>query len=125
MITAAHPFLMFQGQARDALEFYARAAPGLKVMMLETATDGMVARARFALAGLEVMVFDSPPVHDFGFTPSFSIFLTVDGPQEVDPLADALAEGGKVLMPAGAYPFAQRYAWVQDRFGVSWQISAA
>lgn len=125
MITAAHPFLMFQGQARDALDFYARTAPGLKVTMLETAPDGTVARARFALPGLDVMVFDSPPVHDFGFTPSFSIFLTVDGPEAVDPLADALADGGKVLMPAGTYPFAARYAWVQDRFGVSWQVSAA
>lgn len=125
MITAAHPFLMFQGQARDALDFYARTAPGLKVTMLETAPDGTVAKARIALAGLDVMVFDSPPVHDFAFTPSFSIFLTVDGPEAVDPLADALADGGKVLMPPGAYPFAARYAWVQDRFGVSWQVSAS
>jgi predicted 3-demethylubiquinone-9 3-methyltransferase (glyoxalase superfamily) len=125
MITAAHPFLMLQGQGREALDFYAATVPGLTVTMLEPAPDGTVARARFAIAGLEVMAFDSPPVHDFSFTPSTSIFLSVDGPEAVDPLADALAEGGKVLMGADAYPFAARYAWVQDRFGVSWQISAA
>lgn len=125
MIIAAQPFLMFQGQGRKALDFYAATVPGLTVTTLETAPDGTVARARFAIAGLEVMAFDSPPVHDFGFTPSFSIFLTVDGPEAVDPLADALADGGKVLMPPGAYPFAARYAWLQDRFGVSWQVSAA
>ena len=124
MITAAHPFLMFQGRCREALDVYAATIPGLTVTMLEAAPDGTVARARFAVAGLEVMAFDSPPVHDFGFTPAMSLFLTVEGTNEVDGLAEALmADGGKPLMPPDAYGFSSRYAWVQDRFGVSWQIN--
>jgi predicted 3-demethylubiquinone-9 3-methyltransferase (glyoxalase superfamily) len=91
---------------------------------LDRKPDGTVAMARLAVGGLEVMANDSPPVHDFDFTPSTSIFLTVEGPEEVDRLAGALGEGGKTLMPADDYGFSRRFGWVQDRFGVSWQVNA-
>ena len=80
--------------------------------------------ARLSIAGLEIMANDSPPVHDFDFTPSSSTFLTVEGPDQVDALAAALGEGGKALMPPDDYGFSRRFAWVQDHFGVSWQINA-
>ena len=79
--------------------------------------------ARLALPGLEIMANDSPPVHDFDFTPSTSTFLTVESAETVDALAVALSPGGKLLMPADDYGFSRRFAWVQDRFGVSWQIN--
>ena len=123
MITAAHPFLMFQGACEEALTFYAATVPGAHITTLEKKNDGTVAMARLAVAGLEVMAFDSPPVHAFGFTPAFSLFLTVDAEDEVDRLAGALGEGGAVMMPPGAYGFSRRFAWVQDRFGVSWQVN--
>jgi len=123
MITAAAPFLMFTGRCEEALGFYAAALPGCRIVSLEKKPDGTVAAARLAVAGLEVMAFDSPPAHPFDFTPSFSIFLTVDDAGEVDRLAAALGEGGKALMPPDAYDFSRRFAWVQDRFGVSWQIN--
>jgi len=125
MITAAAPFLMFQGQCEDALTFYAGTIPGARIVAMEKKSDGTVAMAGLAIAGLEIMANDSPPVHDFDFTPSTSTFLTVDAPEDVDSLAAALGEGGKALMPPDAYGFSRRFAWVQDRFGVSWQINAA
>lgn len=125
MITAAAPFLMFQGQCENALTFYVGAIPGAQILSIDRKPDGAVAMARLSLAGLEIMANDSPPVHDFGFTPSTSIFLSVDEREDVDALASALGEGGKALMPPDDYGFSRRFGWTQDRFGVSWQINAA
>lgn len=123
MIVTAAPFLMFQGACEEALGFYARVIPGARIVMLDKKPDGTVAMARLSVGGLEIMANDSPPVHDFDFTPSSSTFLTVDAAEDVDTLAEALGEGGKLLMPPGAYGFSKRFAWAQDRFGVSWQIN--
>ena len=124
MITAAAPFLMFQGRCEEALTFYADAIPGARIAALDRKPDGTVAMARLSIAGLEIMANDSPPVHAFDFTPSSSTFLTVDAPEDVDTLAAALGDGGKALMPPDDYGFSRRFGWVQDRFGVSWQINA-
>lgn len=123
MITAAAPFLMFQGKCEEALTFYAATVPGVRIAALDRKPDGTVAMARLAVAGLDIMANDSPPVHDFDFTPSTSIFLTVDAAADVDALATALGEGGTMLMPPDGYGFSRRFAWAQDRFGVSWQIN--
>ncbi|HEV2081260.1 MAG TPA: VOC family protein [Brevundimonas sp.] len=124
MIAAAAPFLMFQGRCEEALTFYAAAVPGARIVTLDRKPDGQVAMARMAIAGLEIMANDSPPVHDFDFTPSTSTFLSVESADEVDALAAALAaDGGSALMPAGDYGFSRRFAWVKDRFGPSWQIN--
>lgn len=123
MITAAAPFLMFQGRCEEALTFYAATLPGCRIVSLERKPDGTVAMARLSIGGLEILANDSPPVHDFDFTPSTSTFLTVESAEEVDRLTAALGEDGKVLMPANDYGFSQRFGWAQDRFGVSWQIN--
>jgi predicted 3-demethylubiquinone-9 3-methyltransferase (glyoxalase superfamily) len=124
VIAAAAPFLMFQGRCEEALTFYAAAVPGARIVTLDRKPDGQVAMARMAIAGLEIMANDSPPVHDFDFTPSTSTFLSVESADEVDALAAALAaDGGSALMPAGDYGFSRRFAWVKDRFGPSWQIN--
>ena len=124
-MTTAHPFLMFQGRCAEALDFYAATLPETHILSLDRKPDGTVAMARLSIAGLEIMANDSPPVHDFTFTPSTSTFLGLDDPDQLDALATALAADGKVMMPADNYGFSRRFAWVQDRFGVSWQINAA
>ena len=123
MITAAAPFLMFQGRCEEALTFYAATLPGCRIVSVDRKPDGTVAMARLSIGGLEILANDSPPVHDFDFTPSTSTFLTVESAEEVDRLTAALSEDGKVLMPANDYGFSQRFGWAQDRFGVSWQIN--
>ncbi len=123
MITAAAPFLMFTGRCEEALTFYAATLPGCRILSMDRKPDGTVAMARLSVAGLEIMANDSPPVHDFDFTPSSSTFLTVESAEEVDALAEALGAGGRLLMPPDDYGFSRRFAWAQDRFGVSWQIN--
>lgn len=123
------PFLMFEGQAEEAMRFYAETFSGAEIVTLEHHEEGDpgsgVLTGLVRIAGKDVRCFDSPVQHQFGFTPAVSLFVDCESAEEVDRLAGALAEGGSVLMGAGEYPFAARFAWVADRFGVSWQLSTA
>jgi len=123
------PFLMFIGKAEAAMTFYTSLFSGSEILDIthygagEMGAEGSVKLARMKLANQEVICIDSPPVHDFDFTPSFSLFVELESEAEIDRVYAALSEGGKDLMPLGEYPFATKYAWLNDRFGVSWQLS--
>lgn len=128
MTLTVRPFLMFQGGlCREALDFYAANLPGMTLGEIahfpDAANAHLIMTASFQVGDQMVMCNDSPIPHAFGFTPSLSLFVTVDEEAEVDRLADALAAGGAFLMPAGDYGFSRRFAWVNDRFGVSWQVN--
>jgi predicted 3-demethylubiquinone-9 3-methyltransferase (glyoxalase superfamily) len=69
------------------------------------------------------MAIDSAAPHQFTFTPAMSLFVTCDTEEETEKVFEKLAEGGMVMMALGAYPFSKKFGWVQDRFGVSWQVS--
>jgi predicted 3-demethylubiquinone-9 3-methyltransferase (glyoxalase superfamily) len=114
--------IMFQeGQAREAAEFYAGLTDDGEVLSISEESGSVLASVR--LAGHELVIFDSPMKHDFDMTPAVSNFLVTDSADQVDELFEKLADGGNVFMPVGEYPFAQRYGWCVDRFGMSWQIS--
>ncbi|WP_309086353.1 VOC family protein [Chelativorans sp.] len=126
------PFLMFQGgRAEEAMRFYVSAIPNSRIEQIERygpgedGPEGTVKQALFTLNGRAFMCFDSPVSHAFTFTPSISLFTTCDSPEEVDEVYGKLSEGGEVLMPLDTYPFSPRFAWIADRFGVSWQITVA
>ena len=123
----ATPFLMFQGEAKDALALYRDVFPDYEELLLqehpEGARAGQIAMARIRVGGLEIMLNDSPPVHAFTFTPSTSTFIDCDDEAQLRALAEKLAEGGGVMMPVDNYGFSALFAWVADRFGVSWQIN--
>lgn len=129
MKTTVTPFLMFTGRAEEALRWYVSVLPGSSIESLtHHGADGMgeegkVLQAVAVLAGQRVRFFDSAPVHDFGFTPAISLFVDCADDAEIDRLAAALGEGGQALMPLGAYGFSRKYAWLNDRFGVSWQLN--
>lgn len=124
-------FLMFQnGEAEEAMTFYVSLFEDAKVIDVahygpgEPGPEGTVKVARFTLAGTEYMTIDSFVKHAFAFTPSVSIYVTCDTEEEIDRLYAALSEGGGVLMPLDtAYGFSAKFGWVNDRFGVSWQLS--
>ena len=124
-------FLMFTGEAEAAMQRYAEIFDDAEIVELERWPEGgpspagTVLRGTLELGGQRVMFTDSPPVHDFSFTPATSLWVDCPTPQEVDRCAAALADGGSELMPVGSYPFSERFGWVVDRFGVSWQISLA
>jgi predicted 3-demethylubiquinone-9 3-methyltransferase (glyoxalase superfamily) len=120
--------LMFAGRAEEAIDFYTSLFDDSGVEFIEhygpgyPGPEGQVVHARFRLNGTLVMAMDSHVEQTFTFTPSTSFFVTCASESEVDRLYAALSEGGSVMMKLDRYPFATKYAWVQDRFGVSWQL---
>jgi predicted 3-demethylubiquinone-9 3-methyltransferase (glyoxalase superfamily) len=122
------PMLTFSGQAQEAIAFYTMLFDDSSLDSLEKygaqypGPEGQVVHAEFRLKGQTFMAMDSAVPTDFAFTPSISFFVTCVDQAEVDRLFAALSEGGAVLMALQTYPFAEKYAWVQDRFGVSWQL---
>jgi predicted 3-demethylubiquinone-9 3-methyltransferase (glyoxalase superfamily) len=128
MAQSITPFLMFQGAAEAAMTFYVSLFPGSSITAITRygaegpGKPGTVATASFTLHGQTIMCIDSPVQHAFGFTPATSLFVECDDAVELDRLFAALSDGGGVLMPPASYPFAARFAWVNDRFGVSWQL---
>ncbi len=129
MPAAVTPFLMFQGQAQEAMELYTRVIPDSQILDVERygpdgpGPEGTVMLASISLRGQTVLCSDSPIQHDFTFTPSISLFVTCEDEKEIERLTAALGDGGKALMPLDNYGFSQRFAWVEDRFGVSWQLN--
>jgi predicted 3-demethylubiquinone-9 3-methyltransferase (glyoxalase superfamily) len=129
MSTRAYPFLMFTGQAERAMKLYLSVLPKSRILKVvrwgvgQPGKKGTVMRGRAQLAGQTVLFSDSPAVHDFGFTPSFSLFVDFDRAADLERAAKRLGQGGKVLMPPGDYGFSRRFTWVNDRFGVSWQLN--
>ena len=57
------------------------------------------------------------------FTPSISFFVTCESHEEIARLAQALGDGGGVLMGLADYGFSRQFTWLNDRFGVSWQLN--
>ena len=129
MPASVTPFLMFEGQADEAMNFYVKVIPDSEILNVQRhgpdgpGPEGSIFVATFSLRGQPVMVSDSYISHDFTFTPSISLFVTCQSEEEVAELSTALAEGGEYLMPLDNYGFSRRFAWVVDRFGVSWQVN--
>jgi predicted 3-demethylubiquinone-9 3-methyltransferase (glyoxalase superfamily) len=129
MVSSVKPFLMFQGEAEAAMTFYVSLFPDAKIVDIsrygpgEAGAEGSVKVATFSIEGQSVMCIDSPVKHAFSFTPAFSFFVDCGSEAELEALASALSEGGAVLMPLGDYGFSRRFAWVNDKYGVSWQLN--
>ena len=129
MKTKVTPFLMFEGKAEEAMLFYvslladSRVDNVLRYGKNEAGAEGTVMRADFTLAGQPVICIDSPVKHAFTFTPSMSMFVDCADEQEIGTLFAKLSDHGGVMMPLGDYGFSRKFAWVADRYGVSWQLN--
>jgi predicted 3-demethylubiquinone-9 3-methyltransferase (glyoxalase superfamily) len=129
MVEKVTPFLMFEGKAEAALDLYVRLIPGAVVTRMAyygpggPGPEGQISQAAFSLGGRDFICMDSPVHHAFSFTPSVSLFLDCSDEAELVRLFDGLAEAGEVLMPLAGYGFSRRFGWVNDRFGVSWQLN--
>ena len=119
------PHLWFDNQAREAAEFYVSAfGNGSKITGSTTLHDtpsGDVDSATFQLLGYSFMAISAGPM--FTLNPSISFFVQIEPADEVDRLWNELIEGGQVMMPLDTYPWSERYGWLQDRYGLTWQIS--
>jgi predicted 3-demethylubiquinone-9 3-methyltransferase (glyoxalase superfamily) len=123
------PHLWFDTQAREAAEFYAEVFPDSAVTHVTTLHDtpsGDCDIVSFRLWGHDFMAISAGPM--FTINPSISFIVNFDPSRDPDAedmlnrMWARLAEGGTALMDVGTYPFSTRYGWVQDRFGVSWQL---
>jgi predicted 3-demethylubiquinone-9 3-methyltransferase (glyoxalase superfamily) len=129
MSTMVRPFLMFEGCAEEAMNLYVSLFPGGEILEVVRygpegpGAPGSIMKASFSVGGQTILCTDSWVKHDFTFTPASSLFVDCDSEDEIERLAAALADGGAVLMPLGEYGFSRRFAWVNDRYGVSWQLN--
>jgi predicted 3-demethylubiquinone-9 3-methyltransferase (glyoxalase superfamily) len=120
---------MFEGQAEQAMNFYVSLFADGKIVDIVRygpqgpGKDGSVMKASFSIAGQTIICIDSAMKHEFTFTPSFSLFVVCESEEQIRKLASALVLGGAELMPLGSYGFSRQFAWVNDRFGVSWQLN--
>lgn len=118
------PHLWFDKEAKEAAAFYVSLFPKSKVKNITTITgtpSGDCDIVTFALAGQDFMAISAGPY--FTFNPSISFFVVFDNEKEIEVMWDRLISGGKALMPYQAYPWAQKYGWLQDKYGLSWQLS--
>ena len=123
------PHLWFDKQARQAAEFYRSVFPEsdiTDVTTLHNTPSGDVDTVTFELWGQKFVAISAGPM--FRFNPSISFFVNFDpsrlddAGRKLETMWQALSEGGKALMPLDRYPFSERYGWVQDKYGVSWQL---
>jgi predicted 3-demethylubiquinone-9 3-methyltransferase (glyoxalase superfamily) len=121
------PCLWFDNQAEQAAHLYTSVFPQAGIDEVTRygsdmpGPEGEVMTVTFRLAGQEFMGLNGGPV--FSFTPAISFFVECPTEADVDRLWQTLAEGGQVMMPLDSYPFSEKFGWLADRFGVSWQIS--
>lgn len=125
------PFLMFQdGRAEEAINHYIEVFRDGSVVMMKKygenpagAPVGSIQHAVFEIYGQRVGVTESPVKHAFDFNPAVSLFVDFDSAEELDRVFAELSEGGSVMMPLENYGFSQRFAFIQDRYGISWQLN--
>ena len=120
------PFITVEQRAAEMLAFYETVFPSFDLISKQYHAEphqASIMLAVFSVRGQEVMVSDSFVTHDWGITPGISFFLDMDNEDQLDALAHQLQEDGRVHMPPNDYGFSARFAWVEDRFGVNWQLN--
>lgn len=114
------PFFMFDNNLGEALELYKSSFRDAEILD-ENRANGSVMSATFSIYGQEFLSFNGGP--HFKFTPSISLFVNCKKNEDLEFLWNELKRDGSVLMELGSYPFSGKFGWLQDRFGVSWQLN--
>lgn len=115
MKNTIYPCLWFDGNAKAAAEFYTPLFKNSKII----SENPMV--VMWELNGTKIMGLNGGPM--FKMNPSISFSVTLGAIEEVNKLWEKLLDGGKVMMQLDKYPWSERYGWLQDKFGMTWQIS--
>ena len=121
--------LMFTGRAEEAMSLYTSLFKRSKIISVtryganEAGAEGTVQHATFTLNDQEFMCIDSNVEHAFTFTPSISLYVRCQTDDEIERVFAILSQDGQVFMPLDRYPFSEKFGWLSDRFGVSWQLS--
>jgi predicted 3-demethylubiquinone-9 3-methyltransferase (glyoxalase superfamily) len=123
------PHLWFDREAKEAADFYGSVFPDSGITSTTTLHNtplGDCDVVSFTVCGQRFMAISAGPLFKFNASISFMVnfdpSLDADAKTRIDAVWSKLAEGGKVLMPLDKYPFSERYGWVEDKFGLSWQL---
>lgn len=117
------PHLWYDKEAAEAAQRYVGLFEDSGIIsrrILSDTPSGDAETVDFQLAGKRFSAISAGPY--FTFNPSVSLMIACSDAAEVDRLYAQLSENGADLMPLGEYPFSRRYAWVQDQYGLSWQL---
>ncbi|GGI55767.1 VOC family protein [Winogradskyella haliclonae] len=123
-------FLTFQdNNAEKAMNFYVELFNNSEIVNVKRwgkdapIEEGKIMHATFIIDGNLFMCSDSPPIHDWDFSPAVSNYIECEDENELEQLFSKLSENGNVTMPLNNYGFSQKFGWVIDKFGVSWQLN--
>jgi len=126
-------FLLFTGEqhgkAEEAVKFYTALFDDSEIVNIEhygpndPEPEGTVKQAHFSLNGQRFVAKDSHLKHNFDFNPAISFFIESDNAKDIEDAFRELAKEGVVFTPLQEYPFSPKFGWVQDRYGISWQLS--
>lgn len=117
METPVYPCIWYDGKGKEAAELYCSLFPDSKI----TSESPVV--VAFELSGKKFIALNGGPV--FQVNPSISLFVTCDSKEEANRLWNILIQDGSVYIPIDTYPWSEHYGWLQDRFGLTWQISSS
>ncbi len=123
------PHLWFDKQAKESAEFYTSVFPESRIDSINTIHDtpsGDCDIVNFTLWGYSFMSISAGPY--FKTNPSISFMVNFDpsrhsdAQEQLEKMWGKLLDGGKALMPLDTYPFSEKYGWVEDKYGISWQL---
>ncbi|MEZ4943238.1 MAG: VOC family protein [Saprospiraceae bacterium] len=114
------PFLWFDQQAEEAANFYVSVFPNSAIVNISRNGEAVMV-VDFLLGGRRFNALNGGP--HFKFNPSVSFYTVFETEEELDAAWQKLSDGGSALMPLDKYPWSEKYGWLQDRFGLSWQLT--
>lgn len=123
------PYLTFQGNAKEAMEFYTRIFDDAEIRFIQEYDEAVPEMAGQVMQGVIriqdqlLMMTDSKAPYEFNFTPSMSFMIECQSLQEIDRYYLKLKKKGAIHVPLDEYGASYRFAWVQDKFGVTWQLN--
>lgn len=115
VMNTIYPCFWFDNKAKDAADFYCRVFPGASIF----STSPIV--TLFQIGEERIMCLNGAPA--FKINPAISLFYVSESKQETDKVWNELAAEGSVMMKYQSYPWSEKYGWLQDKYGISWQIS--
>ncbi len=125
------PYLWFDNQAEEAVNFYVSIFKNSKIgdvarygesgAQASGMTEDSVMTMAFTLERQDFVALNGGPVYKF--TPAISLYVKCETPQEINRLWKKLSVGGTILMPLDKYPFSERFGWLNDKYGLSWQFN--
>lgn len=115
MKNSIYPCFWFDDKAKEAAELYCSAFDDAEII------DDSPMVVTFQLAGVKFMGLNGGPLYKPNAT--MSLYVTLESEAELQHAWHLLSQGGFVFMPLDTYDWSEKYGWIQDRYGISWQLS--